>query len=235
MLIREVDEAVRHDQAATLAQKYGVPAAIALVLGLAGFGGYLYWDHRQEAAMDTRSEEIVSALDELEAGNLDAADKELAALVDDGTPGAIATARLTRAGIAMEQGRTDEAVALYEEVAADGSAPQPMRDLATVRDVAAKFDSMSPDEVVTRLGPLAVEGNPWFGSAGEMVAFAYLEQGKQDQAGPLLIKIAEDENVPQGLRSRVRQLAGTLGFDAVTDIEGTIAEAQGDAPAAAQQ
>lgn len=233
MLIREVDEAVRADQATMLASRFGKPALAALVLGLAGFGGYLFWDSRQEAGMETRSEEIVGALDEIEAGNLEVADRELSALTGDGQPGAIATAQLLRAGIAMEQDRTADAVEMYDKISSDANVPQPMRDLATLRAVTAQFDTMPPADVITRLGPLAVEGNPWFGSAGELVALAYLEQGKTDQAGPLLVKIAKSDDVPQGLRSRVRQLAGTLGYDAVTDVEETLAEVQGEVGGAA--
>ena len=233
MLIREVDEAVRVDQATMLASRFGKPAIAALVLGLVGFGAYLFWDNRQEAAMETRSEELVGALDEPEAGNLAVAEEELAAMGEDGTPGAVATAQLLRAGIAMEQDRTQDAVGIYDSISNDGDAPQPMRDLATLRAVSAQFDTMAPEDVIARLGPLAVEGNPWFGSAGELVALAYLEQGKADQAGPLLVQIAQDEDVPQGLRSRVRQLAGTLGYDAVTDVEETLAEMQSEAGTAA--
>ena len=78
--------------------------------------------------------------------------------------------------------------------------------------------------MVDRLKPLATPGNPWFGSAGELVAMAYLKQGKKDLAGPLFAAIAKDEDVPQSLRSRTRQLAGLLGYDAVVDVDKTMAE-----------
>jgi hypothetical protein len=83
---------------------------------------------------------------------------------------------------------------------------------------------MQPQQVVDRLQPLAKPGNPWFGSAGELMAFAYLKQGKQDLAGPLFAAIAKDEDVPRTLRSRSRQMAGLLGFDAVEDVDATLAQ-----------
>jgi hypothetical protein len=93
--------------------------------------------------------------------------------------------------------------------------------------------------VVDRLKPLAVPGNPWFGSAGELVGMAYLRQGKNDLAGPLFAAIAKDESVPASLRSRTRQLAGLLGYDAVVDVDAALAEMRNDeqapaAPAAAE-
>ncbi len=71
---------------------------------------------------------------------------------------------------------------------------------------------MKPDDVIARLKPLAKPGNPWFGSAGELVAMAYLKQGKRDLAGPLFASIAKDENAPKSMRSRARQMAGMLGY-----------------------
>ena len=77
---------------------------------------------------------------------------------------------------------------------------------------------MKPEDVVVRLKPLAVPGNPWFGSAGELLGMAYLKQGHKDLAGPLFATIARDKDTPDSLRARIRQMAGLLGFDAIDDI-----------------
>jgi hypothetical protein len=68
-----------------------------------------------------------------------------------------------------------------------------------------------------------------------MVGMAYLAQGKKNLAGPLFAAIAKDEKVPQTLRGRARQLAGVLGYDAVVDVDKTLADmreetANADAP-----
>ena len=72
---------------------------------------------------------------------------------------------------------------------------------------------MKPEDVVTRLKPLAAPGNPWFGSAGEMVGIAYLKMGKNDLAGVMFGAVAKDNGVPETIRERVVQLAGILGVD----------------------
>lgn len=219
MLMREVDEAVRTDEVTGALRKWGWPLGIAVVLGLAGFGGYLYWDSRNEAALERQSEILVQAMDELEAGNLPQADQELATIDGEISPMAKAVANMLRAGIALEGGRTDDAVAFYEQVVADEQVSQATRDAALLRLVTANYDNMDPQAVIDRLGPLAVAGNAWFGSAGELVANAYLDQGKPEQAGPLLVAIAQDETVPQSLRARMLQLAGRYGFDAIDDVD----------------
>lgn len=219
VLLREVDDAVRQDQYADFGRRYGKPLLAALALGLVAFGGYLYWDHRQEAAMERQSETLVSALDRLQAGDLAGASSQLDPLIAEGDGGAATQAALLKAGIAMEQGRNAEAAELYAGIAADGDAPQLMRDLATIRQVAATFDSLEPSEVIARLEPMAVPGKPFFGSAGEMMAMAYLEQGKNREAGALFASIAKDETQPEALRSRSRQMAGVLGVDAIEDVD----------------
>jgi hypothetical protein len=229
--MREVDEAVRQEQVGTAAKKYGLVIGGVLLLALLLFGAYLFWQNRQESRLEQRSEELVGAIDELEAGNERIADAELEALLADASPGGAAAARLLRAGIAVQQNRAGEAVALFDQVAADEDAPGPYRDFAAIRAVLVGYDNLQPQQVIERLSPLAVPGNAWYGSAGELVALAYLEQGQEDRAGPLLAAIARSDQVPETLRARTRQLAGLLGYDAVEDVDETLAAAAGDGTA----
>jgi len=234
MFVREVDEAVRQEDVTSFARKYGLPIGVALVVILLAFGGYLFWDNRQEQQLEQGSEELIGALDELEAGNRDLANTELAALADSDNKGAAAMAAMLRAGIALEENRTEDAVALYTGLIDNSDTPSELRDLALIRLMTARFDAVEPQEVIERVGPLAVPDNAYFGSAGELVAFAYLKQNKPDQAGPLLVAIAKDDEVPQSIRARTRQLAGLLGFDAIEDVEATLDElGAGGQPAAA--
>lgn len=234
-LLREVDDAYREEQVAQLARRYGVPVGIALVLALVLFAGYLFWHSQREGDLEQHSEELVKSLDAIDAGNYDTAAPGLDKLAAEGSDGARAAARLLQAGVALRQNRNADAARLYGQVRADPDAPQAYRDLATVREVAVSFDSMDKAEVVKRLKPLAVPGNAWFGSAGELLAMAYLDQNRRDLAGPLFAQIAKDEGAPQSIRSRARQLAGVLGVDAIEDVDQALAEVSpdGGAPAGA--
>ena len=224
-LLREVDDALREDQLLGFLTRHGKTLAVVVIIGLAALGGYLWWDHSRKVAMDIQGEQFTLALDRVENNHLASGDKELARLAQEGGAGTAAAARLMRGGIALEQGRRDEAIKLFGEVAADSAAPQPFRDLATVRQVATGFDAMPPAEVVARLKPLAVAGSPWFGPAGELLGLAYLKQDQPKLAGPLFAAIARDKEAPESLRRRARQMAGLLGVDAVDDPEKTAAEA----------
>ena len=89
-----------------------------------------------------------------------------------------------------------------------------------MRLVSLEFDSIKPEAVIARLEPLAKPGNPWFGSAGELTAMAMLKQGRKAEAGRLFAAIAADTQVPDTIRSRVVQIAGTLGVDATASLPG---------------
>ncbi|RKF21007.1 hypothetical protein D6851_08635 [Altericroceibacterium spongiae] len=236
VLMREVDEAVRQDQMADIGRKYGLPIIVIIVVALLGFGGWLWWDSHQEGGLEADSEQLVKALDNIDANNLDEADETLTPLSQDSSKGMTAAADMLRAGIAMQQDKPAEAAKLFDAMAADDSLPEIYRNLATIRSVSITFDDMKPQQVIDRLKPLAVPGEAWFGSAAELVGMAYLEQGKKDLAGPLFASIAKDENAPQGLRSRTRQMAGMLGYDAVEDVDETLQQLReegGNTPAGA--
>ncbi len=230
--LREVDEALREQEMLDAARRYGKLVAALIVAVLVGLAAYLYWDHRTNAAQGERGEQLTIALDQVETGKLDAAKAGLTALAGMGSGGSQSAARLMEAGILIEQGKTAEAQKIFAAVAADTDAPQPFRDLATLREVALGFDTMPADQVVTRLKPLAVPGKPFFGSAGELLGFAYLNQNRADLAGPLFGAIARDKTLPASLQRRVRQMAGLLGVDAVDDVNEAARSGPGGEPAA---
>lgn len=223
-LLREVDDAVRQSELEGFMGSYGKPLIGVVVVGLLAFAGYLYWDNRQESALESSSEELVTALDQLEAGNVDAASSQLAGFEGTGTPAI--SAKMLRAGIAAERGNAAEAATLFGEVADDQDAPEVMRNLALIRRTALRYDQMEPAEVIAAMKPLAVPGEPFFASAGELVAHAYLEQDKRSEAGALFAEIARDENTPEPARARMLNMAGILGVDAVDDVQ-DILDAQG--------
>ena len=212
---REVDEELRREQLKTTWQRYGKWIVAAVILFLAGLAGWLYWQQHQEAEAGKRGEELSAIFDEIQAGKMKGAEPKLDPIAKEGGPGYRAAALLTKADLAIAQGNVPAAVASFKAVAADEDLPAPYRELALIRQTAAEYDTLQPQVVVQRLQPLAVAGNPWFGSAGEMVALAYLKQQKNADAARIFAAMAKDENIPASIRSRSVQMAGALGVDAV--------------------
>lgn len=220
-----MDDALREDQMRNLLRTRGIPIAAAIIAGLIGLAGYLWYAEHKQSVLGSQSETFTMTLDQLQAGRSQTAAQTIAPLVKDGNPGYRAAAHLMQAGLAEQEQKSADSAKAYAAIAADAALPGPYRDLATVREVAINFDKLAPQVVIDRLRPLTVPGKPWFGSAGELVAQAYLKQGKNEAAGTLLASIAKDKTAPDSLRRRARQLAGQLGVDAVED---PVAAARGD-------
>lgn len=218
--LREVDEELRRDQMLTLWQRYGRIGVGAVIVALIALAGYLWWTSHSEAQAGVAGEQLSTALQDMADGNAAKAGTALDPLTTSNVDGVAAAALLAKAALAIDKGDTKGAAALYAQVAANTKLDQAYRDLALVRGTAIAFDAMKPEEVVARLKPLAIPGNAWFGSAGEMVGIAYMKMGKNDLAGATFAAIAKDETVPQSIRSRVVQLTGVLGVDALPAEKG---------------
>lgn len=221
-VLREIDEAVRQDQMAEFGKRYGKPLVIGIVLFLLLLGGFMLWQQRQERAREQASEGLVTALDQVEAGNLAEARQRLQPLAASSNAGVSASARLLEAGIAAQEGNLRRSGELFAAIADDGDVPAELRQLARVRQVTVQFDDLPPQRVIALLGDQVRPGQPFFGSAAELVAMAQLELGQRQQAGALFAQIARANEVPESLRSRTRQMAGLLGVDTIENVEEVI-------------
>ena len=204
--VREVDEEYRRDQLLTLWQRYGKIAIGVVGGGLLLIAGYLFWQSRSEGQAGKQGEAFEAAL---KAGSID----ELRKIATESGEGYRALAKLAEGDLLLANNDRKNAAARYAEVANDTKLPQPFRDRALVQQTAAEYDSLKPEAVITRLRGLAAPGAPWFGTAGEMVAIAYLNQGKRAEAGKLFNQIAQapEGQVPESVRQRAVQQAGVLG------------------------
>ncbi len=232
VVIREIDDAVRQDDTMQFFKKYGTVLIGGVVMLLVGLGGYLLWDSQVESGLEAESEQLVGVLDYAQAEDFAAVKERTQPLLDSDTPGVRTSARFLQAAAALELGETARAVELYASIAADEEAPPAMRDLALIREVSSNFDNRKPADIIARLKDIAVPGNAFFGSAGELTAIAHLEAGNRSEAGALFAAIAKDENLPESLRSRARQMSGLLGIDAIVDVE-KLLEDEGVNPAGA--
>jgi hypothetical protein len=216
--LREVDENLRRDQLRDMARKYGVWLIAALVLFLAAVGGWIYWQEQKKAQAADNSEVLSQIYTDIGAGRIATVPQRLDTLAGKGKGAVRASALFTRAAVAIEQNDRATAIARYRQIATDESLAEPYRDLGLIRQTSLEFDTIGPDQVIARMQPLAKPGNPWFGSAGELTAMALVKQGKRNEAGRLFAAIAADRQVPDSIRQRSVQIAGTLGVDASASL-----------------
>ena len=222
--LREVDENLRRDHMTGLARKWGMVGGAVVIALLVALAAFLWWRSHQAGQAGLEGEQLTQVLGDVDIGRAQPADPRLTALASSSRDGYRAVARLTQAGIAA---KTDPAAAAarYQAIANDSGLPQATRDLALIRATTIQFDALAPAEIVSRMRPLAVANAPWFGSAGELTAMAYLKMNQRDRAGPLFAAIARDTNVPAGLRGRAAGMATALGQTvAVISPDGALKE-----------
>lgn len=218
--LREVDENLRRDQLQDFFKKNGTWIAVAVVVFLGAVGGWIYWQEYQKKQSAEQSEKLHAIFTDISTNRRQTVPQRLADLEKSHSDVVRASAALTDAALALEQNNRSAAIAKYRELANDRGLAQVYRDVATIRGTTLEFDTLKAEEVVSRLEPLAKAGNPWFGSAGELTALAYLKQGKKAEAGKLFAAIAADQQVPNSIRARAVQIAGTLGVDASASMPG---------------
>ena len=216
--LREVDENLRRDQLRGVAKRFGPLIVAAVVLLLAAVGGWLYWQDKQQKDAARESEQMAVVYKDIAAGNLATVPQRLDALATGGSDAVRASALFTRAAVALEQNDRPTAIAKYHQVADDKGLPAPYRDLGLIRATTLEFDALKPEQVIARMQPMTKPGNPWFGSAGELTGMALIKQGKKLEAGRQFAAIAADRQVPDSIRARAVQIAGTLGVDATASL-----------------
>lgn len=214
---REVDEELRRDQMKNVWSRYGVLIIGGALLLIGAIGGYIYYEHHQRVTAEAHGEELSQIYTDIGAGKVKEVGPKLDALAADGGPGYRAAALLTKADLALEAGDDKAALAAFKAVADDGKIAQPYRELALIRQTSLEFDTLPPADVIARLKPLAVAGNPWFATAGELSGIAHLKAGQQAEAAKIFAAMTKDDTIPSTVRSRALQMAGALGVDAIDD------------------
>ncbi|KQN25764.1 hypothetical protein ASE86_06045 [Sphingomonas sp. Leaf33] len=217
--LREVDEELRREEALKLWKRWGVVIVGGLVAALVALAGWLWWQSHRASVAGEQGVKFNQAMESLGNQQPDKAAPVLADLAKTGTDGYAALAKFTQADILLQKQDLKGAATLFAQVAGDSGAAEPLRNLALLRQTLAEYDTLKPQVVIDRLRPLAVKGNPYYGTAGEMTAVAHLRMNRRDLAGRMFGEIARDENVPASIRQRAVQMAGVLGVDAVDQTE----------------
>ena len=230
--LREVDEELRREQINSFVKRYGWLIGAAFVLILGAVGGWIWYQNHQREQVAAQGETLAAALDSLEAGNRNAAAPKIAELEQSDVPAYRAAALFAKANSQIAANTIPAAVATLRGIAGDQTLDEAYRQAALVRQTQLEFDALPPQQVVQRLRPLARQGSAWLGSAGEMLGIAYLKLHRPDLAGPVFGAIGRDHNVPESIRTRAGQMAGSLGVSIIDEPAPAPAAPAGPAPPA---
>ena len=214
----EVEEDLRAERLRALLTRYfGTLLALAL-LALAGVGGWQgwgWWQARQDQAAAVRYVAAMTAAQDTGPVVQAARARALAqflALARTAPAGYRTLSRMQAAALEADAGRLPQALALWDQVAADPDADPLLRGLASLYWAGRQLDHGDPGLVAARLKALVVPAGPWRALAEEDLALLDLRQGRVPEARKRLTALAADTAAPIGVRRQaVALMAGLAG------------------------
>jgi len=204
-IFQEVDEEVRREQLKKLWDRYGnyaVAAVVLVVVIIAAWRGYQWWEAKKAAESGAAFEAAVTLA---EGGKHADAEAAFAKIVADGTSGYRHLARLREAA-QLAQTDAKAAIAAYEKIAANASVGPALQDLAALRAGAMLVDAGSFDEARRMLEPLAANDRTFRHTARELLVLAAWRAGDGSGAKRWFDMISTDAQTPPATRSRVEML-----------------------------
>ena len=223
-IFREVDEELRSDRMRALWRRiapFVIGAAVAIVAIVAVNEGWAWYTNSQSAKS---SEELYAALDSAKSDDLPAAQAELDTLAANGSGGYPVLAAFAKASLLAKSGDAAGAVAAYDTLATDQSNVH-LRELALLQAGALLVDSGTLADVETRVGSIAVEGNPMRRVARELLGLAQFKAGDAEAAKTTFETVLNDPAAQDGIRNRVAYYlaqmtsAGLITQDTASDAE----------------
>jgi hypothetical protein len=211
----EIQEDLRAERARRLGRRYGGALAALLVLVLAGTGGFVWWQNRQKAAADAAALAYIDAAAAADHDKPGAA-ASLASLAATGPGGYRILANLRLAAIDWKDGREKPALAAWQAVAGDQSAPQLLRDLATLSLVEHQLDTGNPVLLKQQAQSLTAADNPWRPMAEQVIALLDLRAGKPAEATTILKRLSTDPLSPPSMREMAGDLLQTIDIPPAT-------------------
>ncbi|MEJ6781164.1 tetratricopeptide repeat protein [Aminobacter sp. Piv2-1] len=204
---REVNEEIRQEQAKALWDRYGPIAILLAVLVVLGTGLFVAWEYWVDSRANRSGDQFSQALTLANSGKADEALAAFETLEKDGYGAYPLLARMRAATVQADKGDFKAAVAGFDEVAADGSIPSVIRDMARLRAALLLVDNGSYADVSSRVEALTADTNPLRHSAREALGLSAWKEGKFADALKLFEQISADEAAPRNARQRADILA----------------------------
>ncbi len=208
-IFSEIDEELRSERMKSLWRRFGpwVIGAAVLVVVLVGANEGWNWYKNDRAARS--SDQFYSAMELLDSGQQEAAMEAFDEIIAGSSGEYPLLARFAKASVLADDGKIDEAVTAYDLLATTAGNNR-IRELALLIGASLLVDSGDITGIQTRLAGLMDPGNPYEGSAREILGLAYYETGDLEAAQIEFAKVVANPNTPIELLNRVQLLQAQL-------------------------
>jgi hypothetical protein len=211
-IFSEVDEEVRRERLRKLWEDYGyyfIAACVLLVVSVGGWRVY-EWSEAKKAAADGSAFQAAATLSS--EGKNKEAEEAFAKLAASGTSSYRMLAKFREAA---EVARHDPkaAVAIYDQLAADGSLGRVLQDLATLRAGTILIDTAPYSEILQRLEPLTAPARTFRHSARGMLALSAWRANDVTAMRKWSDMVLADADTPSGTRGQIQMLLALSDAD----------------------
>ena len=210
--LQEVDEEVRREQFQKLwdrYQGYVIAAAVLVVLGVASWRAYDWYETKKAAEAGAAFEAAITLGDQGKHAEAEAAFGKIAQ--DSATN--YRTLALMRAAAELAQTDPKAAVAAYDKIAANASVGADLRDLAGLRAGSLLIDSGDFTQATQRLEPLAGSDHTFRHTARELLALAAWRANDTAAAKRWIEMINTDAATPPDERNRMEMLSALMASE----------------------
>lgn len=205
----EVDDAVRREQLKKLWDKYWIVIIAAVILIIAGVGGWRGYQYVQGQNAEKTGTAFNQAMRLADQGKHSQAETAFAAIAAKAPKGYRTLARLQAAG--QEAALDPKAAAkMYDAIAADDSVGAEFQALARVRAAGLLVDSISYAEMERRIGQDTKPDSAFRFTARELLALSAFRAKDIAATRKWLDMIALDGETPPSVRQRAEALQALL-------------------------
>jgi hypothetical protein len=221
----EVQEDLRAERARALGRRYwGAVVTVAVVLVL-GTGGFFTWQANRAEVTTATADKFITAAQQADkavspSGVADPAaaapvEASFADIAAHGPAGYRVLAQLRLAALQWQTGKHADAIASWQAVADDTSAPPLLRDLAVVLGAGHQVDSGDPVLLKQRLEALTGPDNLWAPMAQQLIALIEIRTGRPRNAAATLQALIANPMTPPEIKQMATDVLTTLPADAL--------------------
>jgi hypothetical protein len=232
-VFEEVEEQLRSARYLSMVKKGWPYAAGAVAAALLVTFGVWGWTSYRAAESAKASEAYQTAFDAMAQNKGPAADAAFAQVAKTGPAGYKAAALMQQAGLRTSQGKTAEALALFDQAAKATSEPL-LADAAGLKAAYLVFDTATLPELEARLTPLAVAGRPYSALAREALAMKRLVTGHVAEARQAFALLAISPDAGEGLQACAQIAMGEIDAGQAPNLPGVVKAAAALTPAQVQ-
>lgn len=208
--IREIDEEIKNDRIKKLWDQYGLFIILFVIAAVSAAVSYETFKSWKEKRNQQYSNSYAYALNLQNQGryaeSLEVLEKMKEA--DNGIYSDVAEIQI--ANILVDQGKTNEAVKILEEVVNKKSFNKQMRDVATIKLASYKLDTAPSEEIRKLIVSYTESENSWTNIARELLAMLAVRDADFAQAKKLYNDIANSTGATETLKARAKDMLATL-------------------------